>query len=62
MGASALCLAIMLSLFMMVDNCICRHGSSVFLVQAVTITLAGCNHDTLGPKRARRGRVVKEGM
>ena len=36
-----------------------RHGSGVFLVQAVTIMLAGCDCDALGPKRARRRKVVK---
>ena len=58
-GASALCPVATLSLFVTVDDCICRHGFGVFLVQAATIMLAGCNHDALGPKRARRGRVVK---
>ena len=59
MGACALCLAAMLSLFMTADNCIYRCGFSVFLVQATTIMQVECNHDALGPKRARRRVVVK---
>ena len=59
MGASALCLAAMFSLFMMADDCICRCGSGVFPVQAATVTQAGCDYDALGPKRARGRRVGK---
>ena len=59
MGASALCLVATLSLFGMVDDRICRHGSSVFPVRAVIVMLAGCDRDTLGPKRARGRRVGK---
>ena len=40
----------------------CRCRSSVFLVRAVTIILAGRNCDALGPKRARGRGVVKEGI
>ena len=58
-GASALCPAATLSLFVMADDHICRRGSGVFPVQAVTVTLAGCNRNTLGLKRARERRVGK---
>ena len=59
MEANALYPTAMLSLFMMADDRICRRGSGVFLVWAVTVMLVGCNRDALGPKRTRRGRVVK---
>ena len=59
MGASALCPVATLSLFSKADNCICRHGSGVFPVWAATIMLVGCDHDALGPKRARGRRVGK---
>ena len=52
----------MLSLFSMADDHICRRGSSVFLVWAVTIMLVGCDRDALGPKRARGRRVGKWGV
>ena len=56
---NTLCPAATLSLFMMVDDCICRCGPGVFLVWATIIMLAGCNCDTLGLKRARRRKVGK---
>ena len=59
MGASALCPVATLSLFSMADDHICRHGSGVFPVWAVTVTLAGCDHDALGLKRARGRKVGK---
>ena len=59
MGASALCPVAMLSLFMTANDHICRHGSGVFPVWAVTIMLAGCDCDTLGSKKARMRRVGK---
>ena len=59
MEASALCPVPMLSLFITADNHICRCGFGVFPVWAVTIILAGCDHDTLGLKRARRGESGK---
>ena len=43
----------------MADDYICRYGSGVFPVQAVTIMLVGCDCDALGPKRTRREKVVK---
>ena len=39
----------------------CRRGSGVFPVQAVTITLAGCDRNALGPKRARGGEWERWG-
>ena len=61
MGASALCPVATLSLFSMADDCMCRRGSGVFPVWAVTIMLVGCNRDTLGLKRARGRGVGKWG-
>ena len=43
----------------MADDHICRYEFSVFPVWAATIMLAGCDCDTLGPKRARGGRMGK---
>ena len=61
MGASALCPVAMLSLFSTADDHMCRRGSGVFLVRAATITLAGCDRNALGPKRARGGEWERWG-